>query len=1036
MLMKSNRLLSIGTCVLITMVTGALHAEPFPWQQDYARVMPSGDLQYAPKPFEFVAGDSLRYIDFENGDDTNPGSRDEPWKHHPWDPAATGKADAAGEEIHTYIFRGGVTYRGAFEVPPTARGTVDNPIRLTRDPSWGEGPAVINGAKIVTNWEKDRHPKMAEDQTIWATDVDFLPRTLWLTKAGQEPVRVKLARWPNWEESNPRDLMSEWPTWDQPEWWTDKNQMEVDGTDKHVGIAESLPRPLEDLVGGTVWTEWGIVMGSPYPAEIEAVNEELGGIAFRGPWTYHDNEKIITGNRYHLEDLPQFLDEPGEFWVEKTGGNRGRLYVRFPNDAAPADFIVEAGKTYNFFEGTHFEHIHWTGLTFRFGNVRWNYNHPRWAHDQTIAAIRLSGSGDGIVIAHNAFENLPMPIRIQVGKPDQRIGNVSITDNSMRQTDHGGAYVENAIPRKADDMGELGHVDLLRNKFEDIGMRIISGEHGHAVDIRYPETSHMAGNFLNRIAGWGLAVFGGKPSGRKALTVDLSRHLVHHNRVEDVLLKSNDWGGIETWQGGSHYVFDNVVINALGYKNWRAGKDSDTTSFGHAYYADGSFKNYMFNNIGLGENNELNTKYQNVTAIQNIISFENWYFNNSFHKFAEATRQQAPAAGRRYFLGNVFSDVTKLLFRHANPKDVEPDPNASHYSQASDFFYDTIAYAGNVIYQLTGRLGTFEETGLVYDGIDGFSEALGKVDAMATEVGIVTDEPPLVDPEAMQWEPAPKSVVKEIDMQVFVPWAVARTVGEWQFALKPKNPSEITDESWFMTEEYHQRGSYYKDRSRSPLFGVEIDASNYVESPLANWTKSALQLNGSDEYLRAAAPESDKAWTLNIRESNVMIEAHLKTNDSNGGLVSKMSDGVGYELRFEEGALIFRVGTDADKTVAVTMTQDQLPKDQWLHLLAELDRANGKINLYLNGTEVLSTIDLPEDFSGSLANDADFLVGGGPEKEHLAATIDFLRVSASSLAESKTTSDELHSWTVDGPQYRDFAGNDRRKQNAAGALVQ
>ncbi len=82
------------------------------------------------------------------------------------------------------------------------------------------------------------------------------------------------------------------------------------------------------------------------------------------------------------------------------------------------------------------------------------------------------------------------------------------------------------------------------------------------------------------------------------------------------------------------------------------------------------------------------------------------------------------------------------------------------------------------------------------------------------------------------------------------------------------------------------------------------------------------------------------------------------------------------------------------------------------------------------------TVDLPGDFSGSLGNDADFLVGGGPGKEPLAATFDFLRVAASSLEESRTTADAVHAWQFDGPQYRDFAGHDRRTRNAAGALVE
>jgi len=1173
--MKTPSFLRLSLLLFLSL--SGVHAQnTFAWSEPHAKVLPNGDLAYTPRPFTYVAGESVRYIDFEGGNDNASGSRSAPWKHHPWDAEATGKAKAAGDDIDTYVFKGGVTYRGAFTVPSDVAGTADKPIRLTRDPAWGDGPAVLNGAEVVTGWSRDRHPKMPGDQTVWAADVDFLPRTIWLTKEGHEPIRLKLARWPNWEESEPNDLMAEWPTWDQPQWWTDRNKMTVDGTKKHVGVAKSLPRPLEDLVGGTVWTEWGIVMGSPYPAVIEASNDKLGGIAFRGPWTYKDNERIITGNRYYLEDLPQFLDEAGEFWVDKTGGNSGRIYLRLPNDVDPNRFTVEAGRHSNLFEGDRFEHIHWTGLTFRFGTPRWHYNHPRWMHDQQIGTIRLVGSGDGIVIAHNTFEHLPMPIRIQVGDVNQSIGSVSITDNHMRHTDHGAAYVENATPGKTAAMGHLGHVDFLRNRLEEIGMRILSGEHGHAVDIRYSETSLTAGNFLHRIAGWGIAVFGGKPSGRKEVEIPLSRHLVHHNRVEDVLLKSNDWGGIETWQGGSHYVFNNVVINALGFKHWihAQGKKDRGSSFGHAYYMDGSFKNYLFNNIGLGLNNEVGTKGVNLTAIQNIISFENWYFNNSFHKFMEATRQQKPDAGRFRYLGNVFSDVSRTVLRHSNPEDAAPDPNAAHYTQGGNFDYPTLAYAENVFYEITGNLGNFEETGVVYDEIEDFSEALKKTGAAAYEVGVVTDRAPLRDPDAMDWRPARNSAAEQMNVTVFVPWSLARPVGEWQFALDRANPAEVVDEHWFMTTDYHQRQNYFKDAPKYPLTAHGIDEANYVEGPLANWTRTALRLDGGDQYLSVAhnslprrggstvvageakagasgptetklpfgtlrhpefvtpgesyqlvldldqaypgqqlglhvhwmksdgwggfstvtrprkvnptryeievdihqhdgaasynllpylspdgnwntktenasvsvaiaAPESEGAgdtgpagpWSVNILDSNLLVDLHLKTSDPDGTIVSKMADGVGYELVLEGGELVFRVGTDAGQTASAAIATGDIANGQWQHILAEMDRNNGKLSLFVNGGGSSATVDLPSGFGGSLGNEADFLVGGGPGQVPLAATFDFLRVAASSLAESRTTAEAIHAWQFDGPQYRDFAGNDRRTRNAAGALV-
>jgi hypothetical protein len=61
---------------------------------------------------------------------------------------------------------------------------------------------------------------------------------------------------------------------------------------------------------------------------------------------------------------------------------------------------------------------------------------------------------------------------------------------------------------------------------------------------------------------------------------------------------------------------------------------------------------------------------------------------------------------------------------------------------------------------------------------------------------------------------------------------------------------------------------------------------------------------------------------------------------------------------------------------------------------------------------------------GSLANSGDLLVGGGPDLDHLACTIDFLRICRGTLAKSQTDIAELYAWQFDGPQYRDFCGND------------
>ena len=67
----------------------------------------------------------------------------------------------------------------------------------------------------------------------------------------------------------------------------------------------------------------------------------------------------------------------------------------------------------------------------------------------------------------------------------------------------------------------------------------------------------------------------------------------------------------------------------------------------------------------------------------------------------------------------------------------------------------------------------------------------------------------------------------------------------------------------------------------------------------------------------------------------------------------------------------------------------------------------------------------------TLSNTADFIVG-----KHFAGAIDFLRVSRSTLAESKTTTDELYALEFNGPSLSDFTGRTPRagKRRDAGAI--
>ncbi len=93
---------------------GKRTAKKYSWETNQAKVLETGNLEWAPKPFVFKAGKSIRYIDFENGNDNNDGtSKSSPWKHHPWDVNATAKS-AACTGIQTFIFKRGSVLSGEY----------------------------------------------------------------------------------------------------------------------------------------------------------------------------------------------------------------------------------------------------------------------------------------------------------------------------------------------------------------------------------------------------------------------------------------------------------------------------------------------------------------------------------------------------------------------------------------------------------------------------------------------------------------------------------------------------------------------------------------------------------------------------------------------------------------------------------------------------------------------------------------------------------------------------------------------------------
>jgi hypothetical protein len=761
----------------------------YSWQESQAVVLPTGDLRWQPRPFDFQAGAAVRYIDFDQGDDVNDGaSKARPWKHHPWDPNATGLARAdCGRG--TYVFKGGVTYRGL--LLPSSAGTAADPIILTGDPTWGEGEAVLAGSEPVTGWSRGGHPDMPDGDRVWHSDLAYLPRAVWLVTPGGA-LRLALARSPNWRIERWDDIHNQWASW--------KSVAQVVRDGEHVNRGED-PELLgrytpQQLSGAIVWSEYDGYMGTAYPTHVMLNPAAPGSVEFKR-WVPDADQWAAAHNRYFLEDRPAFLDAPGEFWFERKGTG-GRLYVRLPADQDPGPARVEAASRLSVIDAIRLQHVRIRDLTFRFTNLQWNITDPSDTNpDVEPAAIRLEGSGCDIDVDHCRFDNVATAVLLRAAPDDGgSIDDVRITDNDVRDTDHGAFRVTDGVrwTKVEPPFGRLGRVAILRNRARRIGFRPHPVSHGHGIIVEFADTMEVAGNILDDIHGAGLFLFGGIDDGQYR-DGPLSRHLVYQNRVSHPLLGTNDWGGIETWQAGPFYIFNNVSIDPGGFheaeylrSRGKHGPHSYRDSrFAFAYYFDGSAKNYVFNNIALGLDNDPASTDCNAGAFYETVSQKNSFFNNSAARFAVAFPGFDRIASDSVFLGNVLEDMSLGWWYLSPPERSAGAPDAYEVQRLREGMRHVgeLAIAGNLLAGRPAAVGSLPGTAGVVATLPEFQSGLARMQVASATVGWVVPGGVIPRFREGDFRLAPGSPALGRGARFFVPWGLYACVGEWNF--RPRN---------------------------------------------------------------------------------------------------------------------------------------------------------------------------------------------------------------------------------------------------------
>jgi len=1039
---------------------GATPAKTFSWEQPHAKMKGNGDIEWTPRAYKFAKGDSVRYIDFERGSDSNSGNTTgSAWKHHPWDANATGNA-AACSGIHTYVFKGGVDYRGTLTVKHD--GAPGNPIRLTRDPSWGRGPASLLGSERVTGFKKGAdHRDIPDPQNVWYADLDFAPRTLFVVKRDGSAVRIPLARDPNWK-SGPIDHRAQWYSWTN-----DPHPFRFKSGPVAYDSKNLKGRDRKSVEGGLIYSEFGWVMGTPYPAKLDKLDPRTGGVNF-GRWTGGGRASIIFRQmRYYLEDKPHYLDDPdGEFWFAKKGKG-GRLYLRLPGNADPNRARVEAGKRTELVYGKRVKHLEISGLDFRFTNhpwaldvTSWDFSTKPWGfrEDAHPAAVRIWGDGLDIRIANCRFADVVMPIIIKAIKPGSAVDKVLIEDNEFLNTDYGILSVTGGGGWGfAKLRGRLHEARVLRNHAREVGMRPGRYFRGTGMNFGGPEVLEVAGNVIERVGAQGINVVAAKGSGTWG-DVPLSRTIIHNNKVWESLRISNDFGGIEGWQHGPIFIYNNLSYDARGLQEGRRKVNKHCPGFGHAYYLDGGFKSYLFNNIAWGRSNDDTSNEINCAAFQEIHSYQNMFFNNTAYNYYVGSRRQAPHAGRNKFLGNVWSRISKRVFRHSDPAKTAAAANAADAgSQKGHFATETNAYVRNVFHQVA-QVGCFEPSGRWLDTVEDFRGALARAKSLESSLGVEDASSPLENPAKGDFRPARNSKAIDGGVVAFVPWPLHGVVGEWNFYHAGDDPTRIIDEHWYAKDYMVGRGDYHK-MPMYPLMAVNVTADDYEDGPLENWTKGALRFTPEKKQYAAISNEhlakpivvkaskisrheggKPQNWTIGepdlrtpqVHRSNFLIEAYFKTaNGHTDGLILGKMKGAGYSLKVNKsGGVTFSVngGGGAKRVSSTVLVND----GKWHHVIAECDRGTATLTLYVDGRKDTHAPGVTG--SESLGNTGDVYAGGTPEGHYFDGSMDFLRIAHGTLADARTTIEELYKWEFHGPFLRDFVGNEPRNTRDAGAI--
>ena len=355
------------------------------------------------------------------------------------------------EPVRVVLRAGTYPITGPFLLEPEDSGTSEAPITYAGEP---EARAVISGGRPIGSWHRDGRLWAAEIPAVKAGKWSF--SSLWIN--GE---RRRRARQPNdgYFFTKGRAAPAK-----------DSTGKETARGDKAFRFAPGDIHPWKNASDAEVivYHSWETSIH-----HIASIEPETSTVVFTGPacWPF---ENWGPNQRYHVENIPEALDAPGEWYLDRTTG----VLSYFPmegEDLSRAEAIAPVAKQLLVLAGQpaqnrSVEHVTFQDL--RFLHTDWSA--PPQGHSDSQAASSIPGAVEASGARHCALLRCEVAhvgtygAWLRAGSQDNRVA-----ENEVHDLGAGGIRIGEV--KDAEGEAERAERNIVDNNFIHDGGKILAG---------------------------------------------------------------------------------------------------------------------------------------------------------------------------------------------------------------------------------------------------------------------------------------------------------------------------------------------------------------------------------------------------------------------------------------------------------------------------------------------------------------------------------------------------------------------------------